>query len=91
MDGPPVSCCMILISLETVTALPKSIPLDLLEADGLQVFDADGFARLHVNPLKHLAVLASPHLLHNLVPVWRSVHVKSASKPSYSQVMLTLS
>lgn len=91
MEGPPDSCCMILISLKTVTTVLKRVPLDLLKADWLQIFNTNRFARLHVNPLKHLAVLASSHLLHDLVSVRRSINMTFSSKPFYSQVMLTLS
>lgn len=91
MDGPPESCCMILISLGTINAHSITIPFDLLETDGLEVFDADGFSRLHIDSLKHFAILASSHFLHDLVSFGRSACMKLLAKRAYCHLMSTLS
>lgn len=91
MDGPPESCCMILISLGTINAHSITIPFDLLETDGLEVFDADGFSRLHIDFLKHFAILASSHFLHDLVSFGRSACMKLLAKRAYCHLMSTLS
>lgn len=82
---------MILISLGTINAPSIHIPFDLLETDRLEVFDADGFSRLHVDSLKHFAILASSHFLHDLISVGRSVCVKLLEKRAYCHLMSTLS
>ena len=68
MLGPPVSCCIILISLVVKCRKFIFLPSNLLLAYRLQILNTDGFSCFHINCLKHLTILSPSDLLNDLVP-----------------------
>ena len=55
-------------------------PPDLLLANRLEVFDADGLTGLHVDSFENLAVLSPPHLPNDLISLRRSVCIIGIQK-----------